>query len=137
SPQTRTLTSEPGILPVLHCSPDGKWVVFQSTAAGNSDLRIVPFSGGPSRPVVTTPYYDYHPFVSPLGKWLYFQENHKNIFRVPGPAQNWLQQPPQKITNFPESNLYLEDPQISRDGKQLLYSRGEITGDIWLMDFGK
>jgi hypothetical protein len=56
---------------------------------------------------------------------------------VPGPGQNWRQAEPEKVTNFPESNLYLEDPQISRDGRQLLYSRGRIIGDIWIMKLGK
>jgi hypothetical protein len=65
---------------------------------------------------------------------MYFQPDHKNLFRVPGPAQDWKQANPVKATDFPEpAGLFLEDPQISRDGKQLLYSRGKITGDIWLL----
>src|SRR5262245_31741185 len=36
-----------------------------------------------------------------------------------------------------ESELFVEDPQISRDGKQLLYSRGRITGDIWILRRGR
>ena len=28
-------------------------------------------------------------------------------------------------------------PQISRDGRQLLYSRGRITADIWIMNLDK
>jgi len=66
-----------------------------------------------------------------------FHLDHKNIWRVPGPAQNWRQAEPEKVTNFPESGLLLEDPQISRDGLKLLYSRGRITGDIWIMSLGK
>ena len=41
------------------------------------------------------------------------------------------------MTDFPESGLFLEDPQISRDGKQLLYARGKIIGDIWILKRGK
>lgn len=47
-----------------------------------------------------------------------------------GSAQAWRQSSPEKITNYPDSNLFLEDPQLSRDGRQLLYSCGRITGDI-------
>jgi hypothetical protein len=61
------------------------------------------------------------------------QYDHKNIYRVPGPVQNWLQKEPEKVTSFPESGLTLEDPQISRDGKQLLYARTKISGDIWIL----
>lgn len=52
-------------------------------------------------------------------------------------ARNWRHAEPEKVTNFPESGLLLEDPQISRDGLKLLYSRGRITGDIWIMSLGK
>jgi len=129
----RRLTDEPSIMPVTAISPDGEWVVYQSTQAGNVDIRAVPFAGGPSRPVVATPHQDYHPFVSPSGRWLYFQPDHKNLYRVPGPAQHWRPAEPEKVTTFPESGLFLEDFQISRDGRWLLYSRGHITGDIWIM----
>jgi Tol biopolymer transport system component len=93
----------------------------------------VGLDGGQPRVVASTPRQDYHPFFSPSGRWVYFQPDHKNLYRVPGPAQDWKQADPVKITDFPESGLFLEDPQISRDGKQLLYSRGKITGDIWIL----
>ena len=134
---TRPLTNERGVVPICSFSPDGKWLIYQSNASGNIDLHAVPVEGGESRVVVGTTHQDYHPFVSPSGRWLYFQLDHKNIYRVPGPAQDWRKAEPEKITNYPESGLFLEDPQLSRDGRQLLYSRGRITGDIWIMSFGK
>lgn len=134
---SRRLTNEVGTVPISAFSPDGKWMIHQSNASGNIDLRAWPLAGGESRFVVATPHQDYHPFVSPSGKWLYFQLDHKNIYRVPGPAQDWRKAEPEKITNFPESGLFLEDPQISLDGRQLLYSRGRISGDIWIMNLGK
>jgi len=130
---TRRLTAEEKIVPILTSSPDGKWVIYQTLKAGNIDLRAIPVEGGEARTVVETPHQDYHPSVSPSGRWLYFQLDHKNLYRVPGPAQNWRQAAPEKVTNFPESGLFLEDPQISHDGLKLLYSRGRITGDIWIM----
>ena len=135
---TRQLVNEPGVLSVVAPSPDGRWVVYQSMMrAGNIDLRAVPTDGGPSRVVVETPRQDFHPSLSPSGRWLYFQPDHKNLYRVPGPAQDWRKAEPEKVTTFPESGLFLEDPQVSRDGRQLLYSRGRITGDIWLLTFTK
>lgn len=135
--QQRPVTQEEGVLPVVTISFDGKWIAYQSKASGNVNVRIVPIDGGESRVAVDTPRSDFHPFFSPSGRWLYFQPDHKNIYRVPGPAQDWRQADPEKVTNLPESGLFLEDPQISRDGRQLLYSRGRITGDIWIMNLGK
>ena len=135
--QQRAITNEEGVGQVVAISSDGKWIAYHSTVSGNVDVRIVPIEGGESRVAVDTPRYDVHPFFSPSGKWLYFQPDHKNIYRVPGPAQDWRKAEPEKVTNFPESGLFLEDPQISRDGRWLLYSRGRITGDIWIMNLGK
>ena len=133
----RQLTFEPKVVAIFTNSPDGKWVIFQTLQSGNIDLKVIPIEGGESRTVVATPHQDYHPSMSPSGRWLFFQLDHKNLYRVPGPAQNWRPAEPEKVTNFPESGLFLEDPQISRDGRQLLYSHGHVTGDIWLMKVGK
>ena len=130
----RRLTDESHVSFIPVVSPDGKWLIYQSTLAGNIDLRVMPMDGGRAQTVVSTPHQDFHPFVSPSGKWLYFQLDHKNLYRLPGPAQGWRQSAPEKITDYPESNLYLEDPQLSRDGRKLLYSRGRVTGDIWIME---
>ncbi len=96
----RRLTNEAAIMPVFTISHDNQWVVYQSTESGTVDLRAVPISGGPSRTVIATPAQDYHPIVSPSGNWLYFQPDHKNLYRVPGPASGWKQSPPEKVTTF-------------------------------------
>ena len=129
----RRLTDEKNISAALNISPDGQWAVYQSTLSGNNDLRAVSLQGGPSRAVVSTPRDDYHPFISPTGRWLYFQLGHKNLYRVPGPAQQWRQAAPEQVTNFPEAEIFLEDFQISRDGRQLVYTRGRRGGDLWLL----
>jgi len=131
---SRRLTDEPKIVHLFAVSYDGKWVIFQTLQAGNIDLKTVPIEGGETRTIAATPQDDYHPSISPSGRWVYFQPDHKNLYRVPGPAQGWRQAEPQKTTNFPESpGMFFEDPQLSKDGRQLLYSRGHVTGDIWMM----
>jgi Tol biopolymer transport system component len=109
---SRRLTDERNISYVPTVSPDGKWLIFQSTLSGNIDIRAVMIEGGETRDVVKTIHHDFHPFVSASGRWLYFQSDHKNISRVPGPAQDWRANAPEKVTNFPESGLFLEDPQL-------------------------
>jgi eukaryotic-like serine/threonine-protein kinase len=139
SGRSRQISTQPDIATMLTPSLDGKWIVYQSTGkdAANVDAHAVRLDGGEPRVVASTPRQDYHPFFSPTGRWVYFQPDHKNLYRVPGPAQDWKPADPVKITDFSESGLFLEDPQISRDGKQLLYSRGKITGDIWVLRRGK
>ncbi len=123
-----------GAMPIFCVSPDGRWIVYQTPERGNVDLAAVAVAGGASRMVVATTKEDYHPFISPSGRWLYFQEDHKNVWRVPGPSQEWRQAAPEQITRFPESGLYLEEPNISGDGRHLFYARGRIVGNLWLLD---
>ena len=131
--QSRVLTDEPGIANITNVSPDGRWVIYQCNVNAQMDLHAVSLEGGPPRAVVATPGQDYHPFVSPSGRWLYFHLNHKNLWRVPGPAQDWKAAEPVQVTFFPESGLWLEDIKASPDGKKLLYSRGHTSSDLWLL----
>ncbi|HEX7253385.1 MAG TPA: protein kinase, partial [Thermoanaerobaculia bacterium] len=111
----------------------GQWVVFQTSQGAPMRLAAVPVAGGTPRVVVDAGFEAYHPFFSPSGRWLYFQQNHKNIFRVPGPAQDWKSAPPEKVTEFSGNDLYIEDPKLSRDGSKLFFTRGRSTGDIVIL----
>jgi serine/threonine protein kinase/Tol biopolymer transport system component len=111
----------------------GQWVAFQIFQGGSMTLAAVPIAGGAPRVVLPTGYDAFHPSFSPSGRWLYFQPNHKNLFRVPGPAQDWKSATLEKVTDFSGVDLYIEDPKISSDGTKLFYTRGRRTGDIIIL----
>ena len=124
-------------MPIFDVSQDGRWLAGQSTEHDSVDVLAVPL-GGTEKPrfVVTEPTDDYHPFFSPAGRWLYYHAEHKNLFRVPGPAQDWRAARPEQVTHFPERGVYVEEPQISRDGRTLFYAKAAVTGDVWLLRLG-
>jgi Tol biopolymer transport system component len=112
----------------------GTWVIYQTGERGTAaDVEAVPVTGVTPRLIVTAPYEAYHPSFSPSGRWLYFQPNHKNLFRVPGPPQGWKSAPPERVTDFSGVDLYLDFPKVSRDGTKLFYLRGRRTGDIFIL----
>jgi Tol biopolymer transport system component len=116
----------------------GRWIAFQSDREGGlMTIAVVPVEGGKVQPVLPPEFECFHPFFSPSGNWLYCQTNHRNIFRVPGPGQNWKSAAPQQVTGFSGVDLYLEDPRISRDGKKLFFTRGRRTGDILILRIAK
>ena len=115
----------------------GSWITFQNDGKGQMTLEAVPVEGGNARPVIPPDFEAFHPFFSPSGNWLYVQPNHRNIFRIPGPGQNWKSAPPQQVTDFSGVDLYIEDPRISRDGKKLFFTRGRRTGDILILRLQK
>ena len=71
-------------------SPDGKWVAYvvseinRETNKSNSDLWLVPVSGGKSRRLTTAPGSDNHPRWSPDGRTLCFASDRG------GSSQIWL-----------------------------------------------
>jgi len=111
----------------------GAWLAFQISEQGHVAIAAARLSGDPEELVLKTGNEVYHPSFSPGGRWLYFQPRHKNVYRVPGPAQGWRSAEPERVTDFPEAELYLDYPQITRDGKALLYTRGRRTGNLWLL----
>jgi hypothetical protein len=117
-------------------SADGRWIVYQRLSERGVDVGALDVGDGSSRIVVDAPTQDYHPFLSPRGLWLYYQPDHKNIVRVPGPAQEWRKAAPEQVTHFPEIGLYLEEPQISADGRKLFFGRGQTVADLWLLESG-
>jgi eukaryotic-like serine/threonine-protein kinase len=138
SRRSRKVTDEPTMAPLNTVSPDGKWIVYQSSAETSITIRARPIDGGTTLVVAATPGQmgSGHPMLAPSGNWFYYQVDHKNVYRVPGPVQGWRKTEPVKVTSFPEFGLFIEDPRLSPDGKQLIYSRGKIVGDLWLLKFG-
>jgi serine/threonine protein kinase/Tol biopolymer transport system component len=135
--KSRRLTFEPGVRSTQTFSADGKWLAFlQENENTVTDIRIVPTSGGASRALVETVENDGHPVFDSRGQWMYFSASHKNLYRVPGPAQGWRPAAPQKVTDFAEANLFVDDPQLSPDEKWMYYTRGEFRSDIWVMETG-
>jgi len=113
---------------------DLRFLAFQSNEPESVDVRVLSLADQSIRKIEKPDSEDYHPFFSPGGRWLYFQSDHKNLYRVPGPAQYPPDAPPEQVTHFPEAGLYVEQPQISRDGKKLFFTRGKTVADLWLLE---
>jgi Tol biopolymer transport system component len=56
-------------------SPDGRWVAFDSSAAGNPNIYIVSVEGGPPRKLTSGPHGNYMPSWSVDGKRIYFKSD--------------------------------------------------------------
>jgi Tol biopolymer transport system component len=113
---------------------DLRFLAYQSNEGASVDIRVLSIAEQSIRKIDKPVTEDYHPFFSPGARWLYFQSDHKNVYRVPGPAQSPRDTPPEQVTRFPEAGLYLEQPQISRDGKTLFFTRGKTVADLWLLE---
>lgn len=70
----RRLTSESGTATDCAFSPDGRWVAYTSTRAGNADVWVVPTDGGTPRRLTWHPAADVVRGWTPDGKVLFMSE---------------------------------------------------------------
>jgi Tol biopolymer transport system component len=112
-------------------SPDGQWVAFSANTGGTVQVWRIPVGGGEERQMTTGYERMLHLFYSPDRRWLYVQPSHRNIYRMPSDGG-----PLQKVTRFPESDLFIEEPTISPDGRYLVYNRGHGGSSLWMLTIG-
>jgi Tol biopolymer transport system component len=78
-------------------SPDGRWIAFDSTAAGSPDVYVIGAAGGTPRRLTMEPLADIEPSWSHDGKWIYFVSDRggqSHIWKAPfagGPARQLTQ----------------------------------------------
>lgn len=129
--KTRQFTTTPGDKYSGSWSPDGRWLVYSSNASGTVQLWKMAASGGTPEQLTKGDDRIRHVFYSHDGRWIYYQPNHQNIYRMPAAGG-----PPQQVTHFPESGLFIEEPTISPDGRYLYYSRSNGGSSLWLLTVG-
>jgi Tol biopolymer transport system component len=100
-------------------SYDGRWLVFDSNVAGNSDIYRVPVTGGEPERLTSDPSEDFAGVLSPDGTEVAFHS-----WRT-GSRDLWVQpldgRPVQHVTTGPEHEWTAE---WSRDGRALIYLHG-------------
>jgi serine/threonine protein kinase len=107
-------------------SPDGKWVSFVSNKSGALQIWRVPASGGEAERLTRGNDRIRHFRYSADGKWIYVQPNHQNIYRIP--ASGGAMEP---VTRFPASGLFMEEPDLSPDGRYLVYCKSNGGASLW------
>jgi len=110
-------------------SPDSKWLIIRTApgATFSRDILAMPLTGDTTlTPLVTGPYTESLPRLSPDGKWLAYQSNETTNFQIyvrpfPGPG-----------SRSAVSDLGGTEPIWGKDGKSLYY-RGPV-GEVVKVD---
>ncbi len=102
-------------------SPDGEWIAFQSTRAGNDDIWIMDAYGANLHQLTTDKGMDMHPEWSPDGEWVVYQswqaDNYEIFLLNVAAAQRG--EPPIQLTDNNASNRH---PAFSPDGSRIIFA---------------
>ena len=120
------ITNANEYIETLSVSPDGKWLLYPSDLAGNSDLFRLPLSGGEPQQLTTGPADDFYPVTSPDGKdvaFHSFRSGSRDVFVMPldGGAV-------QQVTHTPRQEAI---PDWSPDGSALAFMDMATGGGVW------
>ena len=128
--QAKRITDDNNYIELLSCSPDGKWIAFDSNRSGNVDIWIMRIDGTELRQLTTHPAHDWGPNWSPDGKMLAFhslRNGNRDLFMMPvaGGAVK-------SLTNHPEQDFL---PRWSPDGEKILFFSSRSGNlDVWIFN---
>jgi Tol biopolymer transport system component/predicted Ser/Thr protein kinase len=110
----------------IRWSGDGTGVVFRCTCSGKSATMDVPVKGGDPQPFAETMKGGAHMSFSPDRTRIMDVVGHKAIWVSPVKGN------PEKVYEFPDSNVRIDYPIWSPDGKWVMFDRFRPQGgDIW------
>jgi eukaryotic-like serine/threonine-protein kinase len=118
-----------GVPSDLACSPDGQWVASHVKRDNDRDIWLIPLAGGVPRQLTSGDNEDSHPAWSADSRLIYFIRNHQDIYALPrtgGEAK--------PVTQYRSFSVTLDYPAVSGDGKKILFTRIDKTGDIYLLE---
>ena len=127
--QATPVTTGSQVIENVHVSRDGKWLVYESNLAGNSDIYRLALggSGEPER-LTTDPADDFAGDLSPDDQEVAFHSwrgGSRDVYVQPLDGR-----PLERVTSSPAQELI---PVWSPDGTALVFSVGKETRQIWVV----
>ena len=113
----QALTSGNQIVESMSVSPDERWVLFDSTLHGDSEIFRVPIDGGPAERLTKDPAEDFGPVISPDGRFLAYHSI------APGRTREIFVQPIAGGARVPVASSDSQEryPSWSPDGNGIAY----------------
>jgi len=115
--QAKQITKGDQIIETVQISPDGQWLVYDSSISGNQDIYKMPVTGGEAIQLTTHPSGDFSPGWSPDGEKIVFhsfREGNRDIFVMSKDGESIEQ-----ITDDPSHEM---GPLFLANGKQISFS---------------
>lgn len=122
-----TPPGENGTFPLA--SPDGRFVAFERVADGSMNVVVVPAAGGAPRQVTSGPGLTWPHSWSADGQRLFAAIRRGTSWSLASVAV--ADGETRVLWTEPVAHAYLRYPALSPLGRQIVFERTEITGNIW------
>ncbi|MCZ6776778.1 MAG: hypothetical protein O7D34_10020 [Ignavibacteria bacterium] len=109
-------------------SKDGKTIFYQLDQLGYRNIWATDLQSSEVRQISTGNTDDAHPHVSPDGQRIMFLRNHRDLYVLPINGGE-----PELVFAFKEHNRLIEFPAWTHDGRGIVFSISDKTGDIFLL----
>ena len=109
-------------------SLEGKTIFYHLGRADERNVWAVDLDSGQSRQITVGKADNAHPHASSDGRSVLFLRNHKELYRVPARGGE-----PKLIYAFKGHNQTVDFPSWTRDGRAIVISLVEKTGDIFVL----
>jgi len=120
------LTNGDQIIEMIKPTPDGEWLLYDSTLHGSADIFRIRTTGGPAERLTTHPSHEFAPTISPDGRFMAFHSfrtGTRDIFVQPldgGPLE--------QVTNTSSQESY---PLWLADSRTLLFFDQAVTDGVF------
>ena len=150
------VTSGSQVIEIVRVSPDGKWLVFDSNLAGNSDLYRLPLDGGVPERLTDNPAGEFCGEISPDGRELVFhsfRSGSRDIFvqdLKSGAVAQVTNSPGQEATprwspdgsaivawqqqNVPDGGIFVLRRGSGTEWRRTWFWHGEVRVPVWSPD---
>jgi Tol biopolymer transport system component len=114
-------------------SPNGEWLAFESVSEGSWDLWLADGDGRNPQRLTSDPGNERAPVWSPDGKYLYFNRDHRTLWRLAIDADGKAPKPAELWAKFPQRKVDTESLAFVKDRAVLVIT--QEASELWLVEF--
>jgi Tol biopolymer transport system component/DNA-binding winged helix-turn-helix (wHTH) protein len=113
-------------------SPDGRWLAVEIKRGDDDHIAVIPSEGGEAVQLTRGSGLNWPHSFSPDGDRIAFAGRREGVWNVYWVSRSTGEE--RRLTNFTRPNTYVRYPSWSPRGDQIVFERGEATGNVWLLE---